>query len=294
LIAVAFGLNVFMADSVSSARLNIGGSPIDIEIIGGPFDLPPERILDWVRAAATAVSVYYGRFPVPQLQLRIRATEGGGVHSGKTFPRGDGGRITIAVGRSVSQAELNQDWMLTHEMVHLAFPNMAEEHHWIEEGLATYVEPWARVQAGALTPEKVWGDVVRDMPQGLPKPGDRGLDRTPTWGRTYWGGALYCLLADVKLREQTHNEHGLRDALRAINRDNNIPDDMDIEPVLEEGDESLGATALMDLYKEMATSPFPVDLDALWSQLGIRVSDGRVLFNDRAPLAAVRRGIEKG
>jgi len=31
--------------------------------------------------------------------------------------------------------------MLTHEMIHLAFPSMADEHHWIEEGLSVYVEP---------------------------------------------------------------------------------------------------------------------------------------------------------
>ncbi len=58
--------------------------------------------------------------------------------------------------------------------------------------------------------------MVRDMPKGNPQPGDEGLDRTHTWGRTYWGGAQFCLLADVTIREQTHNRKGLQDALRAI------------------------------------------------------------------------------
>ena len=44
---------------------------------------------------------------------------------------------------------------MTHELVHAAFPDVAEEHHWIEEGIATYVEPIARVQIGDLTPEKI-------------------------------------------------------------------------------------------------------------------------------------------
>ncbi len=290
----ALVINFLGIESLSSAELNIGGSPIQVEIVDGPFDLPPERILEWVRAAATAVSTYYGRFPVPHLELRIRADDRDGVHSGKTFPNDGGGRITISVGRSVSETELNSDWMLTHEMVHLAFPDMDEEHHWIEEGLATYVEPWARVQAGTLTPKKVWGDLVRDMPQGLPEAGDQGLDRTPTWGRTYWGGALFCLVADVRIREQTHNKKGLRDALRAINRSGNISDDMDIEPVLKWGDKDVGVPVLSDLYQEMATHPAPVDLDALWKKLGIRVENGVVSFDDAAPLAAVRRGIEKG
>ena len=106
--------------------------------------------------------------------------------------------------------------MMTHELIHTAFPSMADEHHWIEEGISVYVEPIARVQNGLLRPEKIWADMVRDMPQGDPGPSDGGLDRTHTWGRTYWGGAQFCLLADVTIRKQTHNKKGLQDALRAI------------------------------------------------------------------------------
>jgi hypothetical protein len=56
------------------------------------------------------------------------------------------------------------------------------------------------------------------MRQGLPEVGDRGLDLTHTWGRTYWGGALFCLAADVEIRRRTGNTMGLQDALRAINK----------------------------------------------------------------------------
>ena len=91
---------------------------------------------------------------------------------------------------------------------------MARTHHWIEEGISVYVEPIARVQAGQLSAERMWSDVVRDMPQGEPEPDDRGLDHTHTWGRTYWGGAMFCLVADVRIRQQTGNRKGLQDALR--------------------------------------------------------------------------------
>ena len=112
--------------------------------------------------------------------------------------------------------ELKNDWVMTHEMVHYAFPSVAAEHHWLEEGIATYVEPIARLEAGQIHAAKVWGDLVRGLPFGLPQPGDEGLDHTPTWGRTYWGGAMFCLLADVRIRRATNNRYGLRDALRAI------------------------------------------------------------------------------
>ena len=114
-----------------------------------------------------------------------------------------GRAITIAVGRASSASDFAEDWVLTHEMVHLAFPSVPEEHHWIEEGSATYVEPIARARTGDLSPEKVWGDLVDGLPKGLPQAGDRGLDFTPTWGRTYWGGALFCLLADIEIRKRT-------------------------------------------------------------------------------------------
>ena len=80
------------------------------------------------------------------------------------------------------------------------------------------LSPLPRASIGILTAEQVWGEMLRDMPQGQPETGDRGLDRTHSWGRTYWGGALFCLQADVEIRKRTGNAKGLQDALRAINR----------------------------------------------------------------------------
>ena len=47
--------------------------------------------------------------------------------------------------------------------------------------------------------------IIEAFVTGLPEPGDEGLDYTHTWGRTYWGGATFCLLADVRIRRETHN-----------------------------------------------------------------------------------------
>jgi len=33
---------------------------------------------------------------------------------------------------------------------------MEEEHHWIEEGISTYVEPVARARTGGMTVAEVW------------------------------------------------------------------------------------------------------------------------------------------
>jgi hypothetical protein len=145
---------------------------------------------------------------------------------------------------------------------------------------------------GRLTPERVWGDFVRDMPLGLPQPGDRGLDGTPTWGRTYWGGAIFWLLADVLIREATHNQKGLQTAMRGIlEAGGNITEDWTVERVLSVGDQATGTTVLADLYQQMKGKAVHTDLDDLWRRLGVQTKNGATAFDDHAPLAEIRRAI---
>jgi hypothetical protein len=208
------------------------------------------------------------------------------------FGADEGDRITIRVGSQTSPPEFASDWMLTHEMIHLSFPSLPENHHWIEEGIATYVEPIARVRAGHLAPERMWADLVRDMPQGLPQTGDRGLDRTHSWGRTYWGGALFCLLADVEIRRQTKNAKGLEHALRAIlDAGGDIRHDWDLAQALRVGDRATGTTVLQSLYEEMKDKPINVDLTALWADLGVEFNGVEVQFDEEARIASIRRAI---
>jgi hypothetical protein len=273
------------------ASMEVANGKIDITL---PDDLTqPTRddLLHWVKNSANSVSQYYGRFPVPHLTLRIRSDDRSGVHHGVTYPR-DGGLIVISVGKTTGVDDLDDDWMLTHEMIHLAFPSMPRDQHWIEEGISTYVEGIARAQAGQKPAAAVWHEFVRDMPQGQPGAGDEGLDNTHTWGRTYWGGALFCLAADVQIREKTRNRKGLQDALRAIRNSGGVIDeDWEIEQALTIGDKATGTSVLRDLYRKMSNKAVQVDLDALWKKLGIELQNGKVTFNDKAPEANIRRAI---
>ncbi len=274
-----------------ATTVTICGSAIDVRFEGETGTASRDDLLTWVRRAGDAVCTYYGKFPVPHVSLDLHVRGGSGVHSGVTYPD-NGGTITISLGPDTTVAQLNDDWMLTHEMIHLAFPSMTRNHHWIEEGISVYVEPIARVQAGQLSAERMWHDVVRDMPQGEPAPGDEGLDHTHTWGRTYWGGAMFCLVADVRIRQQTHNQKGLQDALRGILAAGNITQDWDIERALTVGDKATGTTVLVDLYHQMRDQPDPVDLPALWKQLGIeRAANGSIQFDQNAPSANIREAI---
>ncbi len=271
------------------------GSTIDVRIQGDTQAVPGDELLNWIKRAATAVCTYYGKYPVSHLTLDVHVRGGPGVHGGTTYPADGGGLITISVGSGTTVDQLNSDWMLTHEMIHLAFPSMTDNHHWIEEGISVYIEPIARVQAGQLSAAEMWKDVVRDMPQGEPGLGDKGLDRTHTWGRTYWGGAMFCLVAEVRIREQTQNRKGLQDALRGIlNAGGVITQDWDIKSAFAAGDKATGTTVLTYLYREMRDKPAPVDLAALWQKLGIqRKPGGSIEFVPSTPLANIREAITR-
>ena len=278
-------------DAQMRFQLAAKGSNIDVEVGPGDLMVSGEELKRWVQNAADAIVAYYGRFPVPHLRIQIEPSGGNGIRGGKTFGRG-GGLIVVHVGSQTPGIELASDWMMTHEMVHLTFPSMADEHHWIEEGIATYVEPIGRIQAGQMDPAEMWRDLVRDMPKGEPRAGDKGLDHTHTWGRTYWGGALYCLRADVEIRRQTQNAKGLQDALRGIlEAGGDIREDWELRKALETGDRTTGTHVLMNVYEEMKDKPVEVELDSLWKQLGVKAENGKVTFVDDAPLAGVRRAI---
>jgi hypothetical protein len=295
LLPVTVGVLPLRAADTSSQILSACGGTIELNISAEAQGLSRDIVTTWVKRAADAVCTYYGRYPASRVVLNVQVRDGTGVRHGVTYPHQGGGLIKISVGASTPSSDLDEDWMLTHEMIHLAFPYMSEQHHWIEEGISVYVEPIARVQAGQLAAAKMWSDVIRDMPQGEPQSGDEGLDHTHTWGRTYWGGAMFCLLADVRIREQTHNRKGLQDALRGImNAGGVITQDWPIERAFAEGDKATGTTVLMDLYREMRDHPAPVDLASIWQKLGLqRKSNGSVEFNSRAPLADVREAITR-
>lgn len=281
-------------DEMSTSYL-VGKSNVDVHLQQGTLQVSNQDLMQWVHWASESVATYYGRFPVPDVQLVIIPTGGRGVRGGTTFPAKDGGFIRIHVGGETTMAGLADDWMLTHEMVHLAFPSMAEKHHWIEEGIATYVEPIARVRAGHLDAHEMWFELLRDLHQGLPQPGAQGLDHTHTWANTYWGGALFCFLADMEIHKQTNNRKGLDDALRGIlDAGGDIRRDWPIEKALQMGDQATRVPVLIPLYDKMKDKPYQVDLPEMWKELGVERTGDTVRFVDSAALAKTRDSITNG
>src|SRR5205814_1818495 len=103
-------------------------------------------------------------FPVKRVTLSVSLDARGHEVHGRTY---SGRRIDMELGREITAADLADDWTLTHEMFHLAFPDIGDDHEWMNEGLSTYLEPIARAQIGTLPLEKMWGDMIDGMPEGL-------------------------------------------------------------------------------------------------------------------------------
>jgi predicted metalloprotease with PDZ domain len=274
-----------------TTHIRVTGGEVEVALLPGETAVERSALLAWVERAAGDVAAYYGRFPLPRALVILIPGGRRAVGFGTTMGNG-GGSIMIWVGAATRETDLRRDWVLTHEMVHLGLPNLPRAQHWMEEGLATYVEPIARARHGHLSVEEVWTDLVRRTPQGVPGAG--GLDASRGFGAIYWGGALFWLLADVEIRERTDNRRSLEDALRAI-RDagGSIAVTWPVDRTLAAADRALGVSVLGPLYARMAGSAAPIDLPALWTRLGVEDA-GAVRFRDDAPLAAVRRAITGG
>jgi hypothetical protein len=280
-----------------SQSVSVRGASLQIDFAEGKFDLPRSAIVQRIQTAAEAVAVYYGHFPVPRARILVIPAPGRhGVLQGTTWGNmaGSPAFLRLRIGESTTPDELAADWVITHELVHTALPSLPDDQHWLEEGIASYVEPIARVQAGQMPAAKIWSDMIDGMPNGEPGPDDHGLDVTHTWGRTYWGGALFCLSADVEIRRQTSNRRGLQDALRAVVvAGGSIDKEWPVSRVLSIGDRATGTHVLADMYAQWSETPVPIDLPQLWSRLGVRANRDGATFDSSAPLAAIRASITK-
>jgi hypothetical protein len=280
-------------DKLPKTDLDVPGGVVHVAFAPGDMALPKEKILDWIKTSAKAVATYYGRFPVKSVKLLLVPVDGARVRGGTTWGY-RGAAIRVVVGRDSTEDDLRRDWVMVHEMVHLALPDMAERYNWLSEGLAVYVEPIARVQAGDLTANEIWYAMMRDMPKGMPQTGDEGLDNTDTWGRKYWGGAMFCLLADIEIRKRTSNRFGLQDAMRGVLAAGGSHEvDWSIERILATADKAVGVDVLTRLHNQMGEKPIAPELGPLWRDLGVISQGGSAEFDDTPSLAAIRAAITK-
>lgn len=273
------------------AELAVGGGTVQLGVATHRLGLSTAQAEAWVATSAGAVASYY-QGHLPARRTLVLLMQGGGESTRGITLGGGGPGVLVRASDRVTEATTGDDWVVTHELLHANFPDLGPAHSWLSEGLATYLEPIIRARVGLVDEAKVWRDMIDGMPQGLPRAGDQGLENTRTWGRTYWGGAIFCLLADVEFREKTGNQHSLDDVLLAIGKTGDSDQDYwPIERVLEMAERATGTQVLRELFERLAKKPGTVDLNRLFTRLGVRVQGESVVFDEHAPLAVLRKSI---
>jgi hypothetical protein len=276
-------------DGGVQTAFTIGSGTVTIQLDDPRLAVGLPNLHAWVRKAAQALVGFFGHYPVPAVRIMLTVRGEAGPHHGVTFA---GRLIHIDLGADTQLADLREDWVCTHEMFHLTFPDLAERHLWLEEGLATYLEPLARARVGNLPVDEVWRQLVEGLPKGEPAAGDAGLEATHTWGRTYWGGCLFCLQADLAIRDQTAGVSSLDTALQAIlAAGGDGSQHWRIDRVLRLADQTTHTSVLQDLFSQEGSHPVAVDLAALWRKLGVDEQDRRMVYDDHAPWATLRRSM---
>jgi predicted metalloprotease with PDZ domain len=280
-----------------TSRLAIGGAAVDVELLGPPLAMTDAGAVDWVRKAATCVAALFGRFPVDATVFVVPVQGAQEVVFGRVFSLA-GASVALLFGSDTRAETAHDDWVVVHELFHLGTPSFVGEGHWLEEGLATFYEPLLRERAGWVSEAGLWKHFMDEMPRGLRKPGGPpSIEERDDIDSTYWGGALFALLADVRILQETRGQRSLDDALRAaLARQGDATHEARVLDFVRTGDEATGTRVLAQVYEDFALRGAPIDLDGLWRSLGVEYSGGTgvVRLRDDAPFAWVRQAITAG
>ena len=267
------------------------GARLEVALLGAPLAMGDEAEVDFVRQSAAAVAGLYGRFPVDATVFAVPVPGADEVVFGRVMSLA-GASVALLFGDQTPAAGVRDNWVVVHELFHLSTPSFVGEGHWLEEGLATYYEPILRERAGWMTEADLWAHFVREMPRGLRAASDEpSLEDRDDIDSTYWGGALFALLADVRTRAAS--ARSLDDALRALLvQAGDATHGARVQDFLRIAGQATGNGEIREAYDEWAVAGKNPDLAALWRDLGV-VPDpqGKVSLRDEAPLASVRKAI---
>lgn len=277
---------------VSVSHLQMGGSQVEFARTKGAFQLGDPQLLGLVKQRLSGIINYFGRFPVRRALLVILPTSSRHLRG---IAIGSGGAsVVLLIPTRQTAEEVLHNWELTHELIHLAFPSLPSDFHWAEEGLATYLEPVIRARSGELKPAEVWSEFMDGAKQSEPeRSSDLGLDGNGSWAQTYWGGAMFWLLADVQIRKATAGKYSLQTALRSVlAQGGNITQEWPFAKVIRLGDRATTTSVLADLHSQMGPKPDRPSLKACFALLGIEPVADSVRF-EKAPLDWIRQSITK-
>jgi hypothetical protein len=288
-----------------TARLEVPGATLEVAMVVGDPPIEQDRILEWIRRSAEAVTLVYGTFPVRGLQVLVVPIDQRGepVPWGQVM-RGGGDAVHLYIDQTQPYEAFLDDWVLVHEMSHLLHPFMHRNGRWLYEGIASYYQNVLRARAGLLSAQEAWNDLHAGFRRGLKgtKPhqslaqASEAMMKDRAFMRVYWSGAAIALLADLELRRQSSGRQSLDTALAALGRCC-LPSERlwtDLE-VMQRLDAVTGTRVFTGLYHRYRNSEEFPDLNDAYRRLGLYpISDTEVRLQDDPQAIALRDKLMRG
>jgi hypothetical protein len=248
--------------------------PLDIALLDRPLAMDDDALTKWIGEARGVIADFFGRFPTPAT-IFVVPVRGERVRFGSVSAR-TGASVALFVGDTMPASQTHDDWVLVHELFHLGTPTFVGEGRWLEEGLATYYEPILRTRAGWMTERDLWTHFADQMRRGVREEGSApSIEDRHDIDSTYWGGALFAMLADVRIRERTRGAHSLDDALRAVlAKGGDVTHVWGVRDFLAYGDALTGTQTLRELHEAFLRGEV-VELAKELDSLGVVWSEGK-------------------
>ena len=157
-----------------------------VAIAPGLASLSNSDVVNWVATAVDGIVAYYRRpFTDRVLVIVMPGTPGNPTRGVTLGDAGPGVLVRASVG--LTSAGTRDDWIVTHELLHVSLPSLPREDNWLSEGIATYVEPIVRARASLVSPQLILGRSRSRPPAGRAGGGRRGPREHPHMGSNVLG-----------------------------------------------------------------------------------------------------------
>ena len=287
----------------TSREIHVPGATLFVSVPQTEPAIDEHKILNWLRATATDVTLAYGRFPNPAPHVVVMPMSDSRRSRGSAVPFGrvirDGGEVVeLFVNPSRPMDEYMGDWTATHEFSHLMLPYLGSRHRWISEGFAQYYQNVLLARSGAYPEEMAWEKIHAGLERGQRSRPELSPNEAASQGvrgarmKIYWAGAAIALMADVELRSRSNNRESLDVVLERLQTCCLPSERVWTGPELfAKLDTLTSKPVFMKLYKRHAeTLGFP-DTTAVFEQLGVDLRGGRAQLKRNAPHAELRQSI---
>lgn len=295
--SIAFG-------RLTQSLIEAGGARVRLSIVGDTAPATASAIQAWIATGIEAITTLYGRFPVSDLQVLVfpLGRKSDPVPWGEVM-RGGGDAVHLYVDGTRSAAELNENWVLSHELSHLLHPYVNASDAWLPEGIASYFQNVLRARAGLIDARVAWQKLDAGFKRGLAQftrdhtlaQDTRAMMRQRQYMRVYWSGAAIALMGDVSLRRRSGGAESLDTVFEELSRCC-LPSRRrwPARDLMAKMDAIAGFEVFMPLYERYVARPVFPDLEETYRLLGLDGDAASLEFSNEPTALTLRAAIMRG